>query len=72
MTEKIATQADALAKLQMGEAHLVRLQEKLQQNLAALAGSGAFEQAVQSLTAAIHLLTARTGNRLDMWSSKAA
>ena len=28
---------------------------------ASLAGTGAFEQAVQSLTAAIHLLTARVG-----------
>jgi biopolymer transport protein ExbB/TolQ len=73
ITDKAATQADTLAKLQLGEAHLVRLQEKLQQNLAALAGSGAFEQAVQSLTAAIHLLTARTGGgRIDTWSNKAA
>jgi biopolymer transport protein ExbB/TolQ len=75
ITEKVAAQTDTLAKLQMGEAHLVRLQEKLEQNLNALAGSGAFEQAVQSLTAAIHLLTARAGaagNRLDVWSSKAA
>jgi biopolymer transport protein ExbB/TolQ len=72
ITEKVATQADSLAKLQMGEAHLVRLQEKLQQNLAALAGSGAFEQAVQSLTAAIHLLTARSSAGGNAWSSKAA
>jgi len=73
ITEKVSLQADTLAKLQMGEAHLVRLQEKLQQNLHALAGSGAFEQAVQSLTAAIHLLTARSGgSRLDTWSNKAA
>jgi biopolymer transport protein ExbB/TolQ len=70
MTEKVSVQADTFAKLQMGEAHLVRLQEKLQQNLAALAGSGAFEQAVQSLTAAIHLLTARSGGgRIDSWKA---
>jgi biopolymer transport protein ExbB/TolQ len=50
-------QAEALASLQAGERQLVRLQETLQQNLAALANTGTFEQAVHSLTAAIHLLT---------------
>ncbi len=75
VTEKLTAQADTLGRLQVGEAQLVRLQEKLQQNLATLAGSGAFEQAVQSLTAAIHLLTARAGSigpRLDNWTNKAA
>jgi hypothetical protein len=33
----------------------------MHQNLQALAASGAFDQAVHSLTAAIHLLTARAG-----------
>jgi biopolymer transport protein ExbB/TolQ len=60
---RIASQTEALSRLQEGEAHLVRLQETMQQNLAALAGGGAFEEAVQSLTAAIHLLTARTHHR---------
>jgi biopolymer transport protein ExbB/TolQ len=50
-------QTEALAGLQSGERQLVRLQEGLQQNLAALANTGTFEQAVHSLTAAIHLLT---------------
>ena len=61
MTERLTLQAQMLVQLQSGEAQLVRLQETLQQNLASLAGTGAFEQAVQSLTAAIHLLTARVG-----------
>ena len=61
MTERLTLQAQTLVQLQSGESQLVRLQETLQQNLASLAGTGAFEQAVQSLTAAIHLLTARVG-----------
>lgn len=52
-------QLEALHRLQENEAQLVRLQEVLQQNLAALNGAGTFEAAVQSLTAAIHLLTMR-------------
>jgi hypothetical protein len=40
---------------------LLHLQAGLQQNLAALAGAGAFEQMLHTLTAAIHLLTARAG-----------
>jgi biopolymer transport protein ExbB/TolQ len=62
---KIATglngQAEALSRLQEGEKQLVVLQESLQQNLDTLAGAGAFEQAVHSLTAAIHLLTLHSG-----------
>jgi biopolymer transport protein ExbB/TolQ len=53
----LSGQTEALAGLQAGERQLVRLQEVLQQNLAALANTGTFEQAVHSLTAAIHLLT---------------
>ena len=48
-----------LAQLQDNEKHLHRLQETLNQNLAALAGVGNFEEALHSLTAAIHLMTAR-------------
>jgi biopolymer transport protein ExbB/TolQ len=57
----VVAQAEALAQLQQNEGQLVRLQEALYRNLEALAGAGAFEQAVHSLTAAIHLLTARAG-----------
>jgi hypothetical protein len=59
--EGLAAQVAALGGLQQGEQHLLHLQAGLQQNLAALAGTGTFEQAVHSLTAAIHLLTARAG-----------
>jgi biopolymer transport protein ExbB/TolQ len=55
----IAAQVEALVSLQENEQQLVRLQETLAQNLTALAGAGAFEQAVHSMTAAVHLLTAR-------------
>jgi hypothetical protein len=61
VAERFTAQSAMLGRLQEGEAHLVRLQETMQQNLATLAGAGSFEQAVQSLTAAIHLLTAKSG-----------
>ncbi len=60
---------ETLAKVQEGEKQLIRLQEVLNQNLAALSGAGAFEQAVSSLTAAIHLLTARAGGGLRVVSA---
>jgi biopolymer transport protein ExbB/TolQ len=55
----VAAQTQTMLRLEESEKHLVRLQETLNQNLAALAGAGSFEQAVHSLTAAIHLLTTR-------------
>ena len=62
VAQALVTQSETLARLQEGEIHLVRLQETLNQNLATLAGTGTFEEAVQSLTAAIHLLTTRVGS----------
>lgn len=56
---QVSTQTQVLAQLADSGAYLARIQEALQQNLNALAGTGAFEQAVHNLTAAIHLLTAR-------------
>jgi biopolymer transport protein ExbB/TolQ len=61
VAEGVSAQAAALARLQEGERALVQLQAALQQNLQALAASGQFDQAVHSLTAAVHLLTARVG-----------
>jgi hypothetical protein len=61
VAERIAEQAEAMNQLQDGERHLLRLHEALNQNLAAIAASGTFEQALHSLTAAVHLLTARAG-----------
>jgi biopolymer transport protein ExbB/TolQ len=57
--DRLGQHAQALEALGDQQAQLVRLQEALQENLTALAGSGAFEQAVHSLSAAIHLLTTR-------------
>jgi biopolymer transport protein ExbB/TolQ len=59
VAERVAAQAEGLSRLQDGERQLLRLQDVLNQNLSALAAAGNFEQAVHSLTAAIHLLTAR-------------
>jgi biopolymer transport protein ExbB/TolQ len=56
--DAIAAQADVLGRLQDGDRQLVQLQELLTQNLAAVANVGTFEQAVHSLSAAVHLLTA--------------
>jgi hypothetical protein len=61
LMEVTTAQAHEMARLHEESGQLVRLQEGLRQNLAALAGAGAFEEAVHSLAAAIHLLTARAG-----------
>ncbi|HXG13115.1 MAG TPA: MotA/TolQ/ExbB proton channel family protein [Gemmataceae bacterium] len=58
VAEGIMAQADVLGRLQDGERQLLQAQELLNQNLAAIAGVGTFEQAVHSLTAAVHLLSA--------------
>jgi hypothetical protein len=57
----VAAHTGALARLDDGAGQLLRLEEVLSHNLSVLAGAGAFEQAVSSLSAAIHLLTARLG-----------
>jgi biopolymer transport protein ExbB/TolQ len=77
ITQAVRDQVQALTLLHEGEQSVRRLQETLNQNLAALADTGAFEQAMHSLTAAIHLLTARAtpgpgGNRLGQRPGNAA
>jgi biopolymer transport protein ExbB/TolQ len=57
--DAVAAQTDALARLQDDGKQLIRLQDALHHNLAALQAAGSFEQAVQTMTAAIHLLTAK-------------
>lgn len=59
LTDAIGLSVEMIAKVQSNEVQLVRLQESLNQNLTLLANSATFEQAVESLTAAIHLLTTR-------------
>jgi hypothetical protein len=63
IAQGLQAQAEALGSLQEGEKQLLQLQETLQLNLNTLAGAGAFEQAVHSLTAAIHLLTLHSGTK---------
>jgi biopolymer transport protein ExbB/TolQ len=58
-------QQQALARLQEGDTQLRQLEQTLNQNLAALHNTGTFEEALHSLTAAIHLLTARAAPRSD-------
>jgi hypothetical protein len=69
VAERIGTQTEALGLLQDGERHLLRLHDALNQNLAAVTAAGTFEQALHSLTAAVHLLTARTGGPLTNGSA---
>jgi hypothetical protein len=59
VADRVAAQARTLGDLQAGERDLLRLEEALHRNLSALAGAQAFEQTLHSLTAAVHLLTAR-------------
>jgi biopolymer transport protein ExbB/TolQ len=59
LTDAIGMSAQMIAKMQVGEEQLLRLQESLNQNLGLLANSATFKQAVESLTAAISLLTTR-------------
>ena len=59
LTDSLGMQLEAIGSLQVGEQKLIRLHESLDRNLTALASADTFEQAVQSLTAAIHLLTTR-------------
>ncbi len=58
--EMMAAQAGTLVQIQAGEKQLIQLQSVLHENLSALAGAGAFEEAVHNLAAAVHMLTSRT------------
>lgn len=61
VVDRIGQQAELLAQMQKDTGTVTQLQTALQSNLAALADANAFEEAVHSLTAAVHLLTARSG-----------
>jgi hypothetical protein len=60
VAQAVAGQTEVLARLQEEEKQLARMQELLHRNLDAVAGTGAFEEAIHSLTAAVHMLTARS------------
>jgi biopolymer transport protein ExbB/TolQ len=59
--QRLTEQIDAVTRLGDGSKELCSLQESLDRSLASLAETGKFEEAIHSLTAAIHLLTARAG-----------
>jgi hypothetical protein len=59
VAQGLAVHSSTLHQLLQGEKYLLQLQAALQQNLEAVSSTGAFEQALHSLTAAVHLLTAR-------------
>ncbi len=62
LTDAIGLSVEMMSKIQSNEGQLIRLQETLSQNLNVIASSQTFEQAVASLTGAIHLLTTRAGS----------
>jgi hypothetical protein len=51
---------EALAQVAGQEEQLLRLEERLTRNLEAVRGAEAFDQTLHNLTAAVHLLTARS------------
>jgi hypothetical protein len=59
LVQGVTAHLQALGRLQAGEEQLLRLQESLDRNLRALHAAGTLDQAVHSLTAAIHLMTSR-------------
>ena len=61
---EMARQNELLLKVVEGSNQITRLEESLNQNLSALAGSKNFEDTVMSLSAAIHLLSSRLGRSL--------
>ncbi|HPP51889.1 MAG TPA: MotA/TolQ/ExbB proton channel family protein, partial [Thermoguttaceae bacterium] len=61
LQQQIAKQVEVLTRAVEATGQIARLEEALNRNLASLTGSGHFEQALASLTAAIHLLHARLG-----------
>ena len=59
--QTVAEKVDILARAVEASDQVARLEETLNRNLQALAGSKNFEETVMSLAAAIHLLNTRLG-----------
>lgn len=59
--QELSRQGDLLLKIVDSTGQVTRLEEALHRNLSALSGTHNFEATVESLAAAIHLLTARFG-----------
>jgi biopolymer transport protein ExbB/TolQ len=70
LIERLTEQAQNVGRLQEWEQELIAVQQSLGQNLQALTASGAFQDAVHSLTAAIHLLTSRSTGSLSAASDE--
>ena len=66
----INAQAEVMARAIEATGEVSRLEDSLNRNLAALAGSQNFEQTVMSLAAAIHLLNARLSETPDAAAAK--
>jgi biopolymer transport protein ExbB/TolQ len=59
-TDELLRQGELLGGIVEDERQLIRLQDVLQQNLSTVRAADTFEQTLHSLSAAVHLLTART------------
>jgi biopolymer transport protein ExbB/TolQ len=62
MTKALVTTSQFLHQLKVQEQELLTLENKLNMNLQLLQNSDTFEQSLQTLNAAVHLLSARTRN----------
>ncbi|MCH8829006.1 MAG: MotA/TolQ/ExbB proton channel family protein, partial [Planctomycetes bacterium] len=60
---ELRRQREVLLKVAAQEENLTRLQDRLNQNLDSLRDTETFEQTMHSLSAAVHLLTAKTHSR---------
>jgi hypothetical protein len=58
--KELQRQGEVLLKITAQEEQLVKVQERLSDNLTAVHTAEAFEETLLSLNAAVHLLTART------------
>jgi hypothetical protein len=59
----VQAQTDALERLMGTNSELIRLEERLSDNLDAVRAAETFEQTLHSLNAAVHLLTARSASK---------
>jgi biopolymer transport protein ExbB/TolQ len=60
---ELQSQGETLSRIVDQETHLARLEERLAENLQTVQTSGAFEETLHNINAAIHLLTARTQSK---------
>lgn len=63
--DELRRQGEILLQIVGQEEQLVRLQGRLAENLETLRATETFEEALHSLSAAVHLLTARAGSKLN-------